>query len=82
MTNATVTAQSATQDKRRRLALKRARQPLRDRCRALGITHDDIAAEARCHRTYVVQYFSGRRSPRAVELAAEKLIAERQAKAS
>lgn len=66
MTTATVT-QGTRQ-------LKRARRALSEQCRAAQITHDAIAAEARCHRTSVVHFFSGRRSPRAVELAIEKLL--------
>ena len=54
--------------------LKRVRRPLYERCRAQGITHDAIAAEARCSRPYVAHFFAGRRSPRAVELAIEKLL--------
>lgn len=59
--------------------LKADRRPLYEQCRDLRITHDDIAAEAHCSRNYVVMYFSGLRSPRAVELAAEKLIARARA---
>lgn len=58
--------------------LKRTRAPLALECRTLGITQDLIAAEARCSRPYVAHYFAGRRSPRAVELAIEKLLAERR----
>lgn len=54
--------------------LKAERRPLYEQCKRLGITHDTIALEARCSRVYVVNYFSGHRSPRAVELAIEKLI--------
>jgi len=54
--------------------LKRQRRPLYDRCRQAGITHDMIAEEAHCTRGYVVHFFAGRRSPRAVELAIEKLL--------
>lgn len=68
----TVTTATVTQGTRQ---LKRKRRELQERCRAAEITHDKIAAEARCHRTSVVHFFSGRRSPRAVELAIEKLLA-------
>lgn len=62
--------------------LKRARRALYLQCREHGITHDAIAAEAHCTRPYVAHYFAGRRSPRAVELAIEKLLAQVNGKAS
>lgn len=54
--------------------LKRARKALYAQCEAAGITLKAIAEEARCSKSYVVHYFKGRRSPRAVELAIEKLL--------
>lgn len=55
--------------------LKRTRRALYERCRERQITHDAIAAEAHCSRSYVAHFFAARRSPRAVELAIEKLLA-------
>ena len=52
------------------------RQREQERCRRLGITHDMIAAHARCHRTGVVHYFKARRSPQAVADAIKALLAE------
>ncbi|MDD5304779.1 MAG: hypothetical protein PHS14_16915 [Elusimicrobia bacterium] len=62
--------------------LKAERRELYERCRERGITHDKIAAVARCSRTYVVHFFAARRSPRAIELAIELLLAGQQRKAS
>lgn len=67
MTNVTV-AQSEKQ-------LKRARRPIRARCEAASISNQMIADEAECSKTYVSHYWHGRRSPRAIELAIEKLLA-------
>ncbi len=68
MTNVTVTPDTEE--------LKEKRARLRKRCRRAGVTQEAIAAEAHCTRTYVVHFFAGRRSPRAVELAIEKLLAK------
>lgn len=54
--------------------LKAQRRALYLVCHKYGIRHIDVAAEAECSRTYVVQFFSGTRSPRAIALAVEKLI--------
>lgn len=56
--------------------LKEKRVRLYRRCQKARITHDVIAAEAQCGRTYVVHFFAGRRSSRAIELAIEKLLAK------
>lgn len=53
--------------------LKRLRKAQHDECLALGIDNKAIAEEARCSKSYVTHYWAGRRSPRAVELAIEKL---------
>jgi hypothetical protein len=42
----------------------------------LGITHDMIAARAKCDRTYVVHFFSGRRAPARLRVVTEELVAE------
>jgi len=57
-------------------------QRLREQARArrLHITHDMIAAHARCHRTGVVHYFKARRSPQAVADALKALFAEAKAR--
>jgi len=67
-----MTTVTVTQDTEQ-LKTKRAR--LQKRCKRLDVTHDAIAAEAQCSRTYVVHFFAGRRSSRAIELAIEKLLA-------
>jgi len=68
MTTVTVTQDTA------HLKAKRAR--LYRRCQKAHVTHDAVAAEAQCSRSYVVHFFAGRRSSRAIELAIEKLLAK------
>ena len=72
----TIATRYNKQRRQLKTSLKAARAPLQAEARRLGITHDKIAALAECHRTSVVQYFSGSRSPKAVELGTLILIAE------
>lgn len=55
--------------------LKARRRREYERCQRDGITHDMIAAKARCHRTLVVHYFAARRSPKTVKGAIAALRA-------
>ena len=56
--------------------LKARRRREYERCRRDGITHEMIAARAKCDRTLVVHYFAARRSPASVKLAITELRAE------
>ena len=52
------------------------------RRRRAKVTHDQIAARAEVHRTYVVHYFAGRRTPKydVIRPATEALCAAAEAK--
>jgi len=71
ITLATVTTATVPQET---TELRATRQALYAVCKKAGIRHIDVAVEAECSRTYVVQFFGGTRSPRAIALAVEKLL--------
>lgn len=62
--------------------LKASRAALQKKLRRVGITHDAIAALAKCDRTLVVHYFAGRRSASAVVAAIFQLLEQRNGVAS